>query len=119
MLSVELEDIEADVYYHDRENERYFVKVIFHGTGMFINSFSVMPSKFEGQGYWVQAPKYRRGGGWANTVEFDRSYPLWGIIERKALEAVDRYKNDPLTEEVDEIFGVPERPISLDDIPNV
>lgn len=112
----EAEDIEAEVYQCDKAKDRYFVKVTFVGIGMYINSFSVMPSNYGG--YWVQPPKHRKGANWGDTVEFDQKhYPLWGIIERKALDAVALYKDEPSTKpNVDTVQANP-YPINLDDIP--
>ncbi len=118
MFTLEAEDIEAEVYQADKAKDRYFIKVTFVGTGMYINSFSVMPSNYGG--YWVQPPKHRKGVRWGDTVEFDQSYPLWEIIQRKALDAVERYKNEQSanTQMADKVYDVPEGPINLDDIPD-
>ena len=117
-----LQEIEADVYYGDADKDRYYVKITFVGTGMYINSFSVQPSKYENQPYWVQPPKHlQRGKGWTPTVDFDKSYPIWNVIEHKALEAVKRYKQEATQDfaasKDDVIVDIPDGPITLDDIP--
>lgn len=119
MLDVETTAIEADVYHSDPENDRYFVRISFPDVGMYINSFSVMPSKFEGKPYWVQPPKFRKGKGWGETVEFNKSSYLWSLIEQKALQAMDDFKNQkPATKIKDTVIeDIPDEPINLDDIP--
>lgn len=92
-MSIDSSLIEAVVYYHDPNKERYFVKITFVELGMFINSFSVQPSKYEGQPLWVQPPKHRQRNGFTPTVDFDKSYPLWEVIEQKALEAVGQFND--------------------------
>lgn len=114
-----LQEIEANVYYGDTSKDRYYVKITFVGIGVYANSFSVMPSKFEDQPYWVQPPKHlQKGKGWTPTIDFDKSYPIWEEIERKAIEAVELYKqNDsPTTKDV-VLQQLSKEPISLDDIP--
>lgn len=119
-MQVEPEFIEAEVYHAQADQEHFFVKVTFVGMGMFINSFTVRPSKFEDQTWWVQPPKHRQGKGWTATVDFDKSYPTWGIIEQKVAEAVELYKNSspPVTpSQKDEVVDVDlDKPITLDDI---
>lgn len=114
-----LQDIEASVYYGDLSNDRYYVKIAFVGIGIYVNSFSVMPSKFENQHYWVQPPKHlQKGKGWTPTVDFDKSYPIWEEIERKAIEAVELYKSqDSSLTQKPVIDGIPEGLVSLEDIP--
>ena len=114
-----LQEIEADVYFGDLEKDRYYVKITFVGMGIFVNSFSFMPSKFENQPYWVQPPKHlQKGKGWTPTVDFDKSYPLWEEIERNATEAVELYKRqDSLPVKDVVIEDIPDGPITLDDIP--
>jgi hypothetical protein len=111
--------IEAEAYYYDPAKDRFFIKITFLGTGMFINSFSVQPSKFEDKPYWVQPPKHRQGGGWTPTVDFDKSYPLWGIIEDKAINAAKHYKaEEQRFSKKDKVVEVNEdEPINLDNIP--
>lgn len=92
-MKTEPTSIEAEVYYHDPNKERYFVKITFAELGMFINSFSVQPSKYEGQPLWVQPPKHRQRNGYTPTVDFDKSYQLWEVIEQKALDAVAQFNN--------------------------
>lgn len=114
-----LNNIEASVYYGDLSTDRYYVKITFVGIGVFANSFSVMPSKFENQPYWVQPPKHlQKGKGWTPTIDFDKSYGLWEIIERKALEAVELYKREDSSPAKDIVIeDIPEGEITLDDIP--
>jgi len=92
--STKIDTIEASVYYADVKKDRYFVKISFFGTGMYINSFKVQPSKYEGQKYWVQQPTHQQGGGWTPTVDFEKEHPLWEVIEQKALDAVNAYKEN-------------------------
>lgn len=119
MLSLEKDDIEAFIYHCDAEKDRYYARITFLGIGLFLNSFSVMPSRYEGQEYWVQPPKQKTGVAWKTIAEFDRSYPLWDIIEQKILEAVKHYKSDmPLPRIKDVVVeDIPDDPITLDDIP--
>lgn len=117
-MEIEPTLIEAEAYYYDSAKDRYFIKVTFLGTGMYINSFSVQPSKFEGQPLWVQPPKHRQRGGYAPTVDFDKSYPLWKIVEEKAIEATKTYqalnRNSGWKDTV--VEDIPDEPINLDDI---
>lgn len=103
--------IEAKVYTGNTLTNSYFVKVTFLNAGMYINSFAVQPSKYGGT-LWVQPPKHYQANRWAFTVEFDKSGPLWKIIEAKCLEAVDVYKNER------GIIIKPSRDVVLDDIDN-
>lgn len=114
-----LQEIEANVYFGDLSNDRYYVKITFVGIGIYVNSFSVMPSKFENQHYWVQPPKHlQKGKGWTPTVDFDKSYPIWEEIERKAIEAVELYKAQDSSPTKDVVIeNIPEGPITLDNIP--
>lgn len=85
--------VTADVHYADPKKERYYVRITFEGIGLYINSFSVMPSKRDDL-MWVQQPKFRTGSRYMSHAEFDKSSELWQIIEYKAREAVDNYKAD-------------------------
>lgn len=85
-------DVEANVYYGDTEQNRYFVKVSLLGTGIHINSISVSVSQIN-DSWWVQPPKHRQGSRYTSTVDFDKSYPLWELIEQRATAAVEIYKN--------------------------
>lgn len=111
--------ITAEVYFCDPEKERFFVKVSFEGTGMWINSFSVTTSKYEGMEWWVQPPAHRQGGGFVPTVDFAKGFPLWKIIQDKAIEAVEKCKSNgySLSKKDKVIEEIPDGPITLDDIP--
>ena len=85
-----ISDIEATVYYGDTQQDRHFVKISFVGAGVHINSFSVSKSQFN-DGWWVQPPKHRQGSRYTSTVDFDKSYPLWQLVEQRAIEAVELY----------------------------
>ena len=116
-MIIEPSYIEAEVYFYDHTKERFFVKITFVGMGMYINSFSIQASKFENQEYWVQPPKHRQGKGWTPTVDFDKGYQLWHIIEKKAVEAVKYYLSDEAKEPTkDRVYPVLDEPISLDNI---
>lgn len=119
MLDTDQSAITADVYYSDPEKERFYVRIAFPDSGMYINSFSVMPSKFEGEKYWVQPPKFRKKGGWGEYVEFNKSSYLWSVIEQKARNAVEEFKKvQPESSTKDTIVeDIPDGPITLDDIP--
>lgn len=119
-MTIDESDIEAEVYAHDEDKNRFYIKVTFNGIGMYINSFSVLPSKFDDQDYWVQPPAHRQGTVWKPTVEFDKThYATWNIIEKKCLQAV----KDTLGEEsrvkglVSSKDSKDDEPINLDDIP--
>lgn len=85
-------DIEVVVYHGDIANDRYFAKVHFVGLGIYINSFSIQQS-VRHKGYWVSPPRHSQGlGRFTTTVDFDKSLPTWGIVEQRALEAVEQYK---------------------------
>ena len=86
--NIEFTDIEAEVYHADFTKRRYFVKVHFVGMGMYINSFSVQPSIRE-KGLWVSPPTHPQGGKYTTTVDFDKNKPLWRVVEKKSLEAVN------------------------------
>jgi hypothetical protein len=87
-LTVDESDIDVEVYKPDFDKNRFFVKVIFRDLGMFINSFKVLPSKIDGQDFWVDPPSHRQGSQWKKSVEFNKGEPLWYIIEKKCLKAV-------------------------------
>lgn len=122
-LPATLTDIEASVYHGNFEKDMYFVKITFVGIGVYINSFSVMPTKFVDSDarWWVQPPKHRQARGWTPTVDFDKSYGLWSIIEEKAIKAVEQYKKDfvPITKESLDVVleDISDEPINLDDLP--
>ncbi len=81
-----------EVHYSDPEKNFYYVKIIFLGAGLYINSFSVKQSKRDGK-LWVERPKFRIGGNkYMSHVDFDKSSELWKIVEQKALKAVADYK---------------------------
>jgi hypothetical protein len=80
---------------------------------MFINSFKVLPSKIEGQEFWVDPPSHRQGSQWKKSVEFDKGYPLWYIIEKKCLKAV----KDEIAEEA-RVNGQKDNSVLDDDMPN-
>lgn len=86
--------IEATVYHHNPVKEQYYVKIAFLGTGMYINSFSVKKSQFPSKPYWVQAPQHWQGNKWVATVDFDRNFDLWKIIETKSIDAVMSFANE-------------------------
>lgn len=110
-----LTDIEVSVYYGNVETDKYYVKVTFCNLGMFANSFMVQPSKYEGNSlWWVQPPKHVQGKGkWVATIDFDKGYGLWAIIEEKAIKAVEQYKRDSMQN------LVPSQDVVLTDIPDV
>lgn len=96
---MKLIDIEIVVYYAKPDEDKYFIKVIFVGLGMYINSFSVMPSENNNE-YAVYPPSHRqmdkRTGGfkWTPTVDLEKEHPLRLLIEQRAIEAVGQYKLD-------------------------
>jgi hypothetical protein len=119
-LTIDESDIEAEVYAHDEGKDRFFIKVTFNGLGVYINSFAVLPSKFENQEYWVQPPAHRQGSIWKPTVEFDKThYATWNIIEQKCLQAAKDFASEEAR------VGKPNKSakpkdddlINLDDIP--
>ncbi len=119
-MTIDEADIDAEVYAHDEDKNRFYIKVTFNGLGMYINSFAVLPSKFENQEYWVQPPTHRQGTGYKATVEFDKThYATWNIIEKKCLQAAKDYlgeeKRVNLPSNTSQILS--DEPISLDDIP--
>lgn len=120
-MQIEPSLIEAEVYFSDPIKDMYFVKVSFIGTGMFINSFSVMPSKYDGNEYWLQAPKHRQGTRYVPTVDFAKGYPLWKIVETKAFEAVKQFKSDrsPIPNSSRDIVltDISDEPIDLSELP--
>jgi hypothetical protein len=117
-MQIEPSDIDVEVYAHDPNKERFFLKVTFNGMGMFINSFSVQPSKFENQEHWVQPPTHRQGQRWTQTVDFDKSYPLWNIIEKKSFQAVKDFLGEEARVAKDKVIEPKDdEPINLDDIP--
>ena len=117
-MTIDESDIEAEVYASDDKN-RFYIKVTFNGIGMYINSFAVLPSKFENQEYWVQPPAHRQGAGWKPTIEFDKThYPTWNIIEQKCLQAVkDSLGEEARTSKLDKVFEPDDKPFTLDDLP--
>lgn len=119
-MTIEEADIDAEVYAHDPNKNRFFIKVSFNGIGMYINSFSVLESKFENQEYWVQPPAHFQGKGWKPTVEFDKThYPTWNIIEQKCLQAAKDYigEEERVNPPSNTSQILSDEPISLDDIP--
>lgn len=117
-MNIEPSLIEAEVYFSDPLKDRYFIKISFLGTGMYINSFSVQPSKFEDSPYWLQPPKHRQGMRWIPTVDFAKGYPLWQIIEEKAIKAVEQYKLDiPSPNSKDVVLeDIDDKPINFDNL---
>lgn len=89
--------IEATVYHHNPVKEQYYVKIAFLGTGMYINSFSVKKSQYPSKPFWVQPPQHWQGNKWVPTLDFDRNYDLWKIIETKSLQAVLDFRNEKPT----------------------
>jgi hypothetical protein len=118
-MQIDPSAITAEVYFCDSEKERFFVKVGFEGTGMWINSFSVTTSKYEDVEWWVQAPAHRQNGGFVPTVDFAKGFPLWKIIQDKAIEAVEKCKSNgySLSKKDTVVEEIPDGPITLDDIP--
>lgn len=99
MISFHEDYVEASVHHHftGKDGEpNYFVKIDFPEIGLYINSFKVMPSpKQKERGYWwVQPPAYPWFGKWRNHIEFSNNSTLWLLIERLAIEAVERYRSD-------------------------
>lgn len=117
-LLIDQEYVEAEVYHSQPENDRYFVKVSFLGTGMYINSFAVMPGKFD-KPYFVRPPQHWQGRGYARTVDFDKSQQLWHIIEKKALAAVETYKSELKQAAIDNLPDEDkmDEPVDLSSIP--
>lgn len=111
--------ITAEVYFCDPEKDRFFVKINFHGVGMWINSFSVTPSKYEAMEWWVQPPAHRQSKGWVPTVDFAKGYPIWKIIEEKSIQAVEKVKANGYTLSNKDVVieDIPDGPVNLDDIP--
>lgn len=119
-MNIDSNLIEVSVYHYNPVKQNYYVKVSFLGTGMYINSFSVSNSKFEDRPLWVQPPKHYQGNKWVTTVDFDRNYDLWKIIENKAIEAVNAHKNEvpPMRSSRDTIAtDIDDEPIDLSAIP--
>lgn len=93
-----LTEIEASVYYGDLAKDKYFLKISFIGLGIYANSFLVQPTKFDAESkWWVQPPKHKQGSKWTATIDFDKTYPLWAEIEKKAVDAVELYKREQPT----------------------
>lgn len=120
-MNIDSNLIEATVYTHNPVKDMYYVKIAFLGTGMYINSFSVQKSQYESNPYWVQPPKHYQGNRWVTTVDFETSCDLWKIIEFKALEAVEAFRNEkPLMSKKSKDVvpeDIDEGPIDLSDIP--
>jgi hypothetical protein len=121
-MIVDPNEIDAEVYHHDKERNRFYIKVSFTSLGMYINSFVLQPSKYEDQPAWLQPPKHRQGFKWVGTVDFEKSSELWQVIEQKAREAaLDYEQNPPMplpTKKLDVVIEeIPDGPITLDDIP--
>ncbi len=118
-MNIDSNLIEATVYHSNPVKDNYYVKIAFLGTGMYINSFSVQPSKFESKPYWVQPPKHWQGNKWVPTVDFEKSYDLWKIIETKCLDAVKAYSGPTITRKSNDVVleDIDDGPIDLSDIP--
>ena len=84
----------AHVYYHfinARQHDVYLVKVDFPDVGMFVNSITVQPSPKNPSKIWVQQPRFFSKGFWIWPLQFRKAAPLWKLLEKLALEAVDKY----------------------------
>lgn len=117
-MLIEPSYIEAEVYVHDKSKNRFFLKITFVEMGMWINSFTVQPSKYEGHDWWVQPPKHRQSKGWTETVDFDKSYQLWNIIQKKSIQAVKDYLGEEARLSKDDTFELDDNePLNLDEVP--
>ena len=69
----------------------YLVKLLFKSSGLYANNVRVLPSK-DNPGEWIAyPPAHPVGKGWKGDCEFDRSKPLWKVIEELSIKTVDQY----------------------------
>lgn len=92
-MTIDESQISAEVY--SKKNGIYVVKVSFPDIGFYISSFTVRAStKFAGEQWWVQEPKYQAHGKWRSVLEFDHESPFWLAIKEAAIVAVGIYDNE-------------------------
>lgn len=100
----------------------YLVKLLFKSSGLYANNVRVVPSK-DNPGEWkVYPPAHPVGNGWKGDCEFDRSKPLWKIIEDLSIKTVEQHLENEEPPDIDfdnleadldkaiDIFGINDKP---------
>ncbi len=88
-MQIDTTKITAEVYAENRDSNTLYVKVSIPSLRMYINSCTVMPSKFGG--LWFQMPKFKVGSKWIKPIEFSGDSELQDLIKDEAMRAADRY----------------------------
>lgn len=100
-MQVDFSDGRGKVY---RTNSKgtHLVKLSFKGSGLHVNRVRVVPSR-DDLGEWiVYPPAYKSGKDWKKDFEFNKSAPLWKVIEELAIKAVEAYEGqDDIDEDYD------------------
>ncbi len=104
----------------------YRVKVFIPDHGIYINGMMVYPPNVDHEEWGVTPPGIPRQPG-KFVVEFNKKHTLWAQVEVKCIEAAQEFENETArlepptnkqsyTKDV-VIEDIPDRPITLDDIP--
>jgi hypothetical protein len=106
-----LYSIEAQV--HMPLEKGYRVKISILDLGLYINGARVLPPNAD-HDWTVYPPQQKVGFKYIDVIEFDHNQILWQEIFEACVDAVKLYISD----NKDEVVDVPDRPITLDDIPD-
>ncbi|HUB94078.1 MAG TPA: hypothetical protein VMB52_06265 [Verrucomicrobiae bacterium] len=96
-FTVNEDSVEAEVYVTTGTPDTpvYLVKVSFWEIGVYINGIRVQESpKFPDRGLWVQLPGFNVKGRFYKTIECSKDSPFFELVNRKAQEAVEKYRNE-------------------------
>lgn len=96
-MQVDFSDGKGNVY-RTNANGTYFVKLNFKSSGLHINRMRVIASRDDPGEYIAYPPSYLVKRSWKSDFEFNRSAPLWQIIEDLAIKAVKAHEEQ---EEID------------------
>jgi len=86
-------DIEIEVL--GSINNGYRLKVLVLDLGLFMYGWTARKSDKNTTGWWIQQQAIQVGGKWKHTPEFNKAIPLWQELEKKCIEAVDQYEENP------------------------
>ncbi len=103
-----------EVQVHMELKVGYRVKILLLDLGCYINGARVFPPK-DDHDWTLYPPQQKVGSKYIDVVEFDHNTSLWEEMYKTSIDAVKQYIADSKDVVIEDI---PDRPLTLDDIPD-
>lgn len=99
-----MNDFDVEVEVLGDINNGYRLKVSVLDLGMYMFGWTARRSDKNESGWWVQQQATKIGNGWKLIPEFNKALPLWQKMEKKCIEAVTYYEDNPPEEITDDML---------------